>query len=136
MSQTIQLKSKGDMNDEPAIKIFNDNRDLMHIKNDGKVFWRKNGKMTQAKMDSELALAFAYTVTELAKMSPEGVIREITANYHQQLVTEVEGLKTQNEDIGWKAAHHSGSDAGAGYVIGYKSALDDVLKLLKKDTHE
>jgi len=42
----------------------------------------------------------------------------------------IESLKAKNEKIGWKAAHSSGSNAGAGHVLGYRNALDDLLSKL------
>jgi len=37
-----------------------------------------------------------------------------------------------NEEKGWPAAYKSGSDAGAGFTIGYTAALDELLESLSQ----
>ncbi len=50
---------------EPSILeiVGKDEKKVFEIDKDGKVFWLKGGKFVQAKMDTDLSLAFMVAIT-------------------------------------------------------------------------
>ncbi len=54
-----------------------DQKKVFEIDKDGKVLWLKNGKLAQAKIDKDLALAFIVALCEGLGMSYERVIEKI-----------------------------------------------------------
>ena len=62
----------------PILEICgNDQKKVFEIDKDGKVFWLKNGKYTQAKMDIDLALAFMVVILSQLGYSYEALIEKI-----------------------------------------------------------
>jgi len=65
-------------NEAPAIYIKNkEQKEIFRFETDGKVFWLKNGKMVQAKIDKELAQAFEYCVIQMSGFSASKLIKKI-----------------------------------------------------------
>lgn len=54
-----------------------DNKKIFEIDEGGKVFWLKNGKFTQAKIDKNLSLAFMVAICEGLGISYGRVIQKI-----------------------------------------------------------
>ena len=72
----------GTNKDEPAsISVRMDNNvEVMRIENDGRVFWLRDGKnkpLVQAKIDNDIAQAFALCVVELTGLDTSAIIKNI-----------------------------------------------------------
>lgn len=66
------------MKKKPAIMIEDSSaEELFRIENDGRVFWLKDGKTVQAKIDKDLGQAFAYVITKMGGYVLLDLIKEI-----------------------------------------------------------
>lgn len=52
-----------------------DNSEVMRIELDGTVYWRKNGELVKARVDSDLALAFSVVIAEMMGMPADDYIK-------------------------------------------------------------
>lgn len=50
-----------------------------------------------------------------------------------RIITIADNMIEHNRIVGWKAAHKSGSNAGAGHVIGYKEALEELKEKVNQE---
>ncbi len=58
---------------------------------------------------------------------------KLKQQHREELESKVKKMIDENEKNGWRAAYASGSDAGAGYTIGYKAALEDLLNRTEEE---
>ncbi len=56
---------------------------VFEVDKDGKVFWLKDGKFTQAKMDTDLALAFMVAVMATSGFEYPALIKKIRESGEQ-----------------------------------------------------
>ena len=73
--------TEGSTHPDSLISIKGDNKEIMRLENNGRVFWLKDGKMTQAKIDKDLAQAFKYVIAKITNgLDEKKIIEDILKN--------------------------------------------------------
>ena len=76
LESAISISVQKEPKDSSTIQQ-SEQEEVFRVENDGKVFWKKDGKFRQAKIDSELAQAFACVVIKLAGLDYKKLIDKI-----------------------------------------------------------
>jgi len=94
------------MTQEPSIKFSDVNTDpVMEMHANGDVFWMKDGKLTKAEVDKDLAQAFLFTTQTMAGKSVEAVTNEIRKQERQRIMDKImdeqfETLDMNDDELG------------------------------------